>query len=118
MSHPGADRLRTTLAGVAGGQGAVGSVPALGGGAQTTLGTAPAPDTGSSATMTPIASESGGYDLLTIQQSLRTKGYDPGQVDGKLGPATRRAIRTYESDQGLPITGMPSLELQRLLASH
>lgn len=117
VSNPGADRLRNTMAGTAGGQGVVGTVPALEGD-PSVLGTSPAPDTGESESMTPIAAGSGGYDLLTIQQSLRAKGYDPGSDDGKLGPATRRAIRTYESDQGLPVTGTPSLELQRLLASH
>lgn len=49
-----------------------------------------------------------------IQQALNTRGYGVGTPDGVLGPRTRDAIRTYQADSGLPVTGQPS---QTLLAS-
>ncbi len=32
-------------------------------------------------------------------------GYYPGPLDGAFGPMTRRAIRNYQFDYGLPVTG-------------
>lgn len=43
--------------------------------------------------------------VLWLQQVLAELGYDPGPIDGGLGAKTRDAIRRYESDSGLPVTG-------------
>jgi peptidoglycan hydrolase-like protein with peptidoglycan-binding domain len=48
---------------------------------------------------------------LTVQQTLAEKGYRPGPADGVLGPQTRLAIRKYQQDYHLPVTGEVSLEL-------
>jgi peptidoglycan hydrolase-like protein with peptidoglycan-binding domain len=48
---------------------------------------------------------------LTVQQTLAEKGYRPGPADGVLGPQTRLAIRKYQQDYHLPVTGDVSLEL-------
>lgn len=60
----------------------------------------------------------GGIDrrqmIVTIQDQLNRRGYDAGPPDGALGPKSRTAIRTYQSDASLPITGEPS---ESLLAS-
>jgi peptidoglycan hydrolase-like protein with peptidoglycan-binding domain len=40
-----------------------------------------------------------------IQRELLSQGYDPGPLDGAIGPNTRGAIRQYQSDVGLPIDG-------------
>jgi peptidoglycan hydrolase-like protein with peptidoglycan-binding domain len=51
-------------------------------------------------------------DLLKrIQTALIERGYDPGPADGGMGPKTRSAIQTYQSDAGLPITGEASTSL-------
>ncbi|MEA5445383.1 lytic murein transglycosylase [Gammaproteobacteria bacterium AB-CW1] len=42
-----------------------------------------------------------------LQARLREEGHDPGPVDGILGPATRRAIRSFQSEQGLVADGFP-----------
>lgn len=42
-----------------------------------------------------------------LQRKLKALGYDPGPVDGRLGPATRRAIRRFQKDSGLEVTGLP-----------
>jgi len=43
--------------------------------------------------------------VAQVQRSLKRAGYDPGPVDGRLGPATRAAIRHFQRDNGLPETG-------------
>ena len=40
-----------------------------------------------------------------VQSALRRRGYYHGSIDGDIGPGTRSAIRTYQSDRGLPVTG-------------
>lgn len=49
--------------------------------------------------------------ILEIQKSLVRLGYDPGDINGKVGPATESAIRLYEAKFGLLETGRPSPEL-------
>ena len=46
-----------------------------------------------------------------VQRELNKRGYDAGPADGAFGPKTRSAIRTYQSDAGLPITGQVSAGL-------
>ena len=46
-----------------------------------------------------------------LQQMLKQKGYDPGPVDGVMGNKTRNAIRNYERDNNLPVTGKKSEDL-------
>ena len=40
-----------------------------------------------------------------IQRELRAQGFDPGPLDGIIGPRTRAAIRRWQTAQGLPATG-------------
>jgi len=44
-------------------------------------------------------------DLTAIQVSLRDLGYDPGEPDGRLGPATRTAVSLFQADQGMIADG-------------
>lgn len=53
----------------------------------------------------------------TIQQELRRAGYAPGPADGELGESTREAIRAYQRDNGLLVTGEPSASLLDHIAS-
>ena len=39
------------------------------------------------------------------QQKLTEEGYKPGTPDGKMGPVTRGAVRKYQQDKGLKVTG-------------
>ena len=43
--------------------------------------------------------------IAAVQSQLSALGYDPGPVDGVLGPRTRDAIRFYELVAGLEATG-------------
>ena len=44
-------------------------------------------------------------DLKRMQASLAALGYDPGPADGVAGERTKTAIRTFQQDFGLPVTG-------------
>ena len=46
-----------------------------------------------------------GPALYRAQARLARLGYYPGPIDGDFGPMTSRAIRNYQVDYGLPITG-------------
>jgi hypothetical protein len=51
---------------------------------------------------------------VDTQEALLALGYDIGDIDGMIGPATRKAIRSFQKSQGLPVDGSPS---QKLLAA-
>lgn len=53
--------------------------------------------------------------IREIQQLLLQLGFDPGPIDGKLGPSTARAISSYQETEGLTVDGRPSRELLRQL---
>ena len=50
-----------------------------------------------------------------MQTGLAELGYDPGPVDGKLGDQTRKAVRAFQKDRSLPVTGVVDLAVLREL---
>ncbi len=57
-------------------------------------------------------------DVTYWQQILNAEGYDAGEPDGILGPATRAAFRTFEQSTGLIADGYPDeITIERLLAT-
>ena len=42
---------------------------------------------------------------MDVQAALADRGYYRGQIDGVIGSGTRRAVRAFQRDAGLPITG-------------
>jgi len=46
-----------------------------------------------------------------VQMSLRILGYYTGQIDGIIGPGTRRAIEKYRWDKGLNAANVIDAEL-------
>lgn len=44
-------------------------------------------------------------DVRNAQTRLDQLGFDPGPIDGIMGPQTRAAIRDFQRDQGLAVTG-------------
>lgn len=54
-----------------------------------------------------------GDDVREVQQTLRDKGYYPGPIDGILGSRTRAAIRQYQKDENLPVTGQLDADTAR-----
>ncbi|MCP4328626.1 MAG: hypothetical protein GY791_09355 [Alphaproteobacteria bacterium] len=51
------------------------------------------------------------YDVYQIQRGLNELGYDAGPSDGLMGARTGNAIRAYQRDNGLLVTGSPSPSL-------
>ena len=52
--------------------------------------------------------DGGGKDFSTakrVQRQLSAAGYYRGAIDGVVGDGTRRAIRNFERDNGLPVDG-------------
>lgn len=75
---------------------------------------APAPARAASRTPT-VAPSLTRKDILEIQTLLKKLALLPSPADGALGPATRAAIRQYQTMAGLPATGEPSLDLLKEL---
>jgi peptidoglycan hydrolase-like protein with peptidoglycan-binding domain len=47
--------------------------------------------------------------VKSLQRGLKRAGYDPGSADGKMGPATQRALKRFQEAHGLPPTGDPDI---------
>jgi peptidoglycan hydrolase-like protein with peptidoglycan-binding domain len=43
--------------------------------------------------------------IVAVQRLIRAEGYDPGMIDGTVGPRTRHAIQMYQRNGGLRPTG-------------
>jgi hypothetical protein len=46
-----------------------------------------------------------GSQVGNVQSALAREGYYDGAIDGRLGPGTQKALRRYQRDHGLPVTG-------------
>ena len=56
-------------------------------------------------------------DVRGAQQALRDKGFDPGPVDGVMGPRTSAAVRDFQSKENLTATGQLDADTRaRLMA--
>jgi len=57
-----------------------------------------------------------------IQEALRLAGFYEGEIDGKIGPKTRKAIRDFQAAKGLKVDGIVGpitwKELEKILASQ
>ena len=66
---------------------------------------------GSTAARTPA------MDIRSAQQELKDRGYYSGPVDGVIGAATESALRAYQRDRGLQVTGRLDAPTVRSLTS-
>jgi peptidoglycan hydrolase-like protein with peptidoglycan-binding domain len=44
-------------------------------------------------------------DMRMVEEALKAKGYNPGSIDGVADDAARTAIRSFQKDNGLSMTG-------------
>src|SRR5687768_9268958 len=59
-----------------------------------------------------------GPDVVALQQSLNRAGAQPALVeDGKLGPKTEAAVRTFQGARGLGVDGVVGADTRAALAS-
>jgi murein L,D-transpeptidase YcbB/YkuD len=54
-------------------------------------------------------------DVKEAQQALREKGYNPGPIDGMMGPRTREALKSFQTASGLETTGTLNPETAKKL---
>ena len=47
-----------------------------------------------------------GVAVRGLQRMLITRGYEPGEIDGRFGPRTDAAVRAFQSDHGLDVDGI------------
>jgi peptidoglycan hydrolase-like protein with peptidoglycan-binding domain len=53
------------------------------------------------------------------QQQLKSEGFYKGAIDGRIGPATRNALRQFQQQHGLAANSMLDQEtMQRLMKDH
>jgi hypothetical protein len=52
---------------------------------------------------------------VDVQRALKRRGYYSGSIDGDIGPGSRSAIRSYQADRGLAVTGRIDSALLRSL---
>ncbi len=62
-----------------------------------------------------VAAVAASPNVVEVQQLLLAQGYQPGAVDGLFGTRTENAIRAYQADQGVAVTGRITEGLLALL---
>jgi peptidoglycan hydrolase-like protein with peptidoglycan-binding domain len=56
-----------------------------------------------------------GAQIMELQQLMARRGLFDGEADGKLGVATRAAVKAAQLKLGLPADSYPTAELLQLL---
>jgi peptidoglycan hydrolase-like protein with peptidoglycan-binding domain len=57
-------------------------------------------------------------DVRAAQRALQEKGFDPGPIDGVMGPRTSAAVRDFQQKENLTVTGQLDAKTRsRLMAS-
>ena len=61
-----------------------------------------------------------GFEIpaLDLQKALKNAGYYSGDVDGKIGPDSREAIRSFQCDNGLTADGVCGKQTWNKLKTH
>jgi hypothetical protein len=72
---------------------------------------APAPPRQAAAPAAP-----GQANVLGIQKALQKLGFDPGSLDGVMGPPTQAAVKKFQQANGLPVDGVVDSRTQAALA--
>lgn len=66
----------------------------------------------------PAADAAPVMDVRWAQAALAKLGFDPGPVDGQMGPRTQEAIKKYQAARGLEQDGWLGVATQAKLASE
>ena len=57
-------------------------------------------------------------NVKRLQQALKNAGYNPGSVDGKMGPKTKKALAHFKKARQLPQTSVIDLETLQALEPY
>jgi hypothetical protein len=58
-------------------------------------------------------------EISGVQQRLRNLGYDCADENGQIGPATTEALKAFQAQHGLPVTGaINSMTVDKLKEQH
>jgi peptidoglycan hydrolase-like protein with peptidoglycan-binding domain len=49
-------------------------------------------------------------EIIALQKALKQAGLYKGKVDGRMGKQTDSALRSYQKEHGLQVTGLPDTE--------
>jgi peptidoglycan hydrolase-like protein with peptidoglycan-binding domain len=55
--------------------------------------------------------------VRSAQQALRDRGFDPGPIDGVMGPRTKTAVKDFQQKENMTVTGNLDAETNARLAS-
>ncbi len=73
--------------------------------------------TGSGDTSSQASSSGGSQSVRQAQQNLQAAGFDPGPIDGKMGPKTSQALKDFQQSKGIQASGKLDSQTQQALAS-
>lgn len=77
------------------------------------LGVTASPSTGSVGAQSDSGSAKGDSRVKQVQQILADLGYAPGPIDGAMGPATESAVKAFQRDRKITMTGRITSDLLR-----
>ncbi len=58
-----------------------------------------------------------GNTVKNLQVKLAALGYYTGEIDGKYGPLTKKAVKSFQKDSGLEATGSANSNTQKMIFS-
>ncbi len=53
-----------------------------------------------------------------VQEALKNAGFYEGEIDGKIGPKTRKAIRDFQGEMGLAADGVAGSKTRKKLLNY
>ncbi|MFH1877687.1 MAG: peptidoglycan-binding domain-containing protein [Candidatus Omnitrophota bacterium] len=59
-----------------------------------------------------------GMSSKDIQRALRNAGYYDGAIDGKIGPKSKKAIKSFQQDHGLKVDGVVGAQTMQALNGY
>ena len=65
--------------------------------------------------MTGRPNMSGQTNVRSLQEALRDKGFDPGPIDGVMGPQTRQALQSFQRSKNITTSGELNAETSQHL---